>query len=374
MITRKILKNLSIKSKTGQLWYSTKLSKKKEPEFPKKIFSGVQPTGALHIGNYFGAIKRWVDLQNSGENVTYSVVDLHSITLPQDPKVLRDNTMKLTATLLACGIDPKKATLFLQSSVPQHTELSWILGCLTTMTRLTHLPQYKEKSATLKEIPLGLFMYPVLQAADIMLASHVPVGEDQVQHLQLAMHLAKIFNNKYGFTFPQCQPIIADDPSARLKSLRDPTKKMSKSDSDPKSCIYLTDSPKEILNKIKKAVTDCTSEVAFDPINRSGVANLITIHSLASNLSPEEICESAKEIDTGKYKPKVAEALIEHLNPIREKIEDYLKHPEYLEQVLSEGGERASNFAEETLSEVKEKIGIANLNLTKSRISLKNVC
>lgn len=169
MIIRKIIKNVSINSQFSFLRYSTNTGKRKEPIFPRKIFSGVQPTGALHIGNYFGAIKRWVDLQNSGEDVTYCVVDLHSITMPQDPVILRENTMKLTATLLACGIDPDKATLFLQSSVPQHTELSWILGCLTTMARLTHLPQYKEKSATLKEIPLGLFMYPVLQSADILL-------------------------------------------------------------------------------------------------------------------------------------------------------------------------------------------------------------
>lgn len=169
MITQKLFRNVLIKTKRSNLWYSTNPGKRKEPEFPRKIFSGVQPTGALHIGNYFGAIKRWVDLQNDGESVTYSVVDLHSITLPQDPVVLRDNTLKLTATLLACGIDPNKATLFLQSFVPQHTELSWILGCLTTMARLTHLPQYKDKSSSMKEIPLGLFMYPVLQAADIML-------------------------------------------------------------------------------------------------------------------------------------------------------------------------------------------------------------
>lgn len=169
MITQKIIKNVFPSLKISHLWYSTSPVKRKEPEFPMKIFSGVQPTGALHIGNYFGAIKRWVDLQNSGASVTYSVVDLHSITLPQDPVALRDNTLKLTATLLACGIDPEMATLFLQSSVPQHTELSWILGCLTTMARLTHLPQYKDKSASMKEIPLGLFMYPVLQSADILL-------------------------------------------------------------------------------------------------------------------------------------------------------------------------------------------------------------
>ena len=205
----------------------------------KKIFSGIQPTGDLHVGNYLGAIRRWIDLQNSGLDVTYCIVDLHSITLPQKPVDLRNNSLKICASLLACGIDPKKSTLFLQSDVKEHAELCWILGCITTMARLTHLPQYKEKSAKLKEIPLGLYLYPVLQAADIMLykATHVPVGEDQVQHLQLAQSLAKAFNNRFGMTFPMCQPMIAEDASCRIKSLRDPAKKMSKSDADPKSCV-----------------------------------------------------------------------------------------------------------------------------------------
>lgn len=180
-------------------------------DWPRKIFSGVQPTGSLHIGNYLGAVKRWVELQNSGEDVTYCIVDLHSITLPQEPELLRLNSLRMAATLLACGIDPTKATLFVQSGVPQHAELSWILGCMTTMARLTHLPQYKEKSAKLKEIPLGLYIYPVLQAADIMLykATHVPVGEDQVQHLQLAQSLARAFNNRFGSTFPFCEAITS---------------------------------------------------------------------------------------------------------------------------------------------------------------------
>lgn len=169
MIVNSVFRKLRIKQFPKCRCYSKRPEKMKEPEYPRKIFSGIQPTGALHIGNYFGAVKKWVDLQNNGEDVTYCIVDLHSITLPQDPIQLRDNTFKLTATLMACGIDPSKATLFLQSSVPQHAELGWILGCLTTMAKLSHLPQYKEKSATLKEIPLGLYVYPVLQAADIML-------------------------------------------------------------------------------------------------------------------------------------------------------------------------------------------------------------
>ncbi|XP_055595895.1 tryptophan--tRNA ligase, mitochondrial [Uranotaenia lowii] len=335
-------------------------SDSKATVWPRKIFSGVQPTGALHIGNYFGAVKRWVDLQNAGEDVTYCIVDLHSITLPQDPQVLRHNSLQLAGTLLACGIDPSKSTIFLQSAVAQHTELSWILGCMTTMARLTHLPQYKEKSAKLKEIPLGLFIYPVLQAADIMLyrATHVPVGEDQVQHLQLAMSLARAFNNRYGPTFPSCEALISDDISSRLKSLRDPSKKMSKSDPDPKSCIMLTDKPEAILEKIKKSVTDFTSEVTFEPDKRPGVANLVTIHSLASGKSPQEICDDAKGLNTGQYKLLVAEALIEHLKPIRERMEMYTADQGFLATVIENGCNRAREVAEQTLVEVKAKVGI----------------
>ncbi|XP_001865561.2 tryptophan--tRNA ligase, mitochondrial [Culex quinquefasciatus] len=337
------------------------------PTWPRKIFSGVQPTGALHIGNYLGAIKRWVDLQNSGEDVTYCIVDLHSITLPQDPDLLRHNSLQMAATLLACGINPAKSTLFLQSGVPQHAELSWILGCMTTMARLTHLPQYKEKSAKLKEIPLGLYIYPVLQAADIMLykATHVPVGEDQVQHLQLAQSLARAFNNRFGATFPFCNPIISDDTSCRLKSLRDPTKKMSKSDPDPKSCIMLTDKADAIREKIRKSVTDFTSEVTFEPETRPGVANLLTIHSLASGKSPQLICEEAKGLNTGQYKGLVADALVAHLEPIRADIDRYLADPGYLATVIDEGCERARETAERTLHEVKEKVGMNGFSLAR---------
>ncbi|GAB0087906.1 uncharacterized protein DMENIID0001_022700 [Sergentomyia squamirostris] len=328
--------------------------------WPRKIFSGIQPTGSLHIGNYLGAISRWVDLQNAGENVTYCIVDLHSITLPQDPGRLQQNITLMTAALLACGIDPKKSTLFLQSDVRQHAELGWILGCLTTMARLGHLPQFKEKSSKLKDIPLGIFVYPVLQAADILLykATHVPVGEDQVQHLQLAQHLAKIFNTKFGITFPHCHALVSEDLSNRIKSLRDPTKKMSKSDPDPKATILLTDSPNIVAEKVRKAITDFTSEVTFDPENRPGVSNLITIHSLMNGKSPEEICSSNTDVDTGKYKGRVAEAVVEHLNPIRKRIEEYLQHPDYLRQVLEEGGHKAALLAEETLQEVKDRMGL----------------
>uniref|UniRef100_A0A1L8DFR2 Tryptophan--tRNA ligase, mitochondrial n=1 Tax=Nyssomyia neivai TaxID=330878 RepID=A0A1L8DFR2_9DIPT len=347
-----------LKSLTNQKSYS-----KEKHTWPRKIFLGIQPTGGLHIGNYLGAITRWVELQNAGEDVTYCIVDLHSITLPQDPTCLRENILHMTAALLACGIDPQKSTLFLQSDVKQHAELGWILGCNTTMARLGHLPQFKEKSEKIKDIPLGLFVYPVLQAADILLhrATHVPVGEDQVQHLQLAQHLAKTFNTKYGETFAHCHSLVATDLSNRIKSLRDPTKKMSKSDTDSKSIIFLTDSPDTIGEKVRKAITDFTSAVTFEPEARPGVSNLITIHSLMDGRAPEEICAANTDVDTGKYKLRVAEAVIEHLNPIRMRIEDYSKHPEYLSQILEEGAEKAAQVAEKTLQDVKKKIGLGRM-------------
>lgn len=327
----------------------------------KRVFSGIQPTGDIHVGNYFGAIRKWIELQDSNRyDVTYSIVDLHSITVPQNPKVLKENSLKICATLLACGICPEKSILFLQSGVKEHSELCWILGCTTTMARLTHLPQYKDKSAKFKEIPLGLYLYPILQSADIMLhkTDLVPVGEDQIQHVQLAQHLTKNFNNRFGDTFPTCQPLIAEDSSCRIKSLRDPSKKMSKSDVEKKSFINLTDSPDEIRGKIKKAITDFTSEVTFDVEKRPGVANLIMMHSLVSGQSAQQICDDVKHIDTGKYKLVVADSLISHFDPIRKRIEEYSNDKSYLFDVLRRGNEKAREFAEQTMKEVRKKVGL----------------
>uniref|UniRef100_A0A2M4BRG0 Tryptophan--tRNA ligase, mitochondrial n=2 Tax=Anopheles marajoara TaxID=58244 RepID=A0A2M4BRG0_9DIPT len=365
-ILRRIFPTLSrTRVRNGTIIKRSASTESQPAPWPRKVFSGVQPTGALHIGNYLGAVKRWVELQEAGEDVTYCIVDLHSMTIPPEPETLRHNTLQMTATLLACGIDPAKATLFLQSAVPQHAELSWILGCLTTMARLTHLPQYKEKSANMKEIPLGLYLYPVLQAADIMLykATHVPVGEDQIQQLQLAQSLARAFNNKYGRTFPFCETLVND--GSRLKSLRDPAKKMSKSDPDPKSCIMLIDPPELVLEKVKKSVTDFRSEVTFEPEQRPGVSNLVTIHSLVTGKTVDEICQEVTGKNTGQYKLVVAEALIEHLRPIRERIVQYTRDVGYLAGVIEEGSERARAIAEGTIDEVKEKIGVDCFTLAR---------
>ncbi|XP_069668973.1 tryptophan--tRNA ligase, mitochondrial isoform X1 [Periplaneta americana] len=332
-------------------------------KWPRRVFSGIQPTGSMHLGNYFGAVQRWVELQNAGEDVIYSIADLHSITLPQDPKQLQAHVLKLAATLLACGIDPDKSILFQQSRVPEHTQLCWVLGCITTMPRLAHIPTYKEKSLTLKEVPLGLYIYPVLQAADILLyrATQVPVGEDQTQNLQLVQHLAKIFNNRHGPTFPVPEAIMADSSISRLKSLRDPSKKMSKSDQDPRSRIEITDTPEDLLEKCKKAVTDFTSEVTFDPEKRPGVANLITIHSLFTGLDPAEVCKQARGLDTGRYKLVVADVIQESLKPLRLRVQEYMSEPQYVEQVLEQGAERASQVAHETWNDVRAKVGLSVL-------------
>ncbi|XP_018394277.1 PREDICTED: tryptophan--tRNA ligase, mitochondrial [Cyphomyrmex costatus] len=327
-------------------------------EYPKRIFSGIQPTGSVHLGNYFGAIRRWVELQNSGEAVLCCIADLHSITLPQNPQKLRENTLLMTATLIACGVDYKRSILFQQSTVSMHTELCWILSSITTMARLAHLPQFKEKSESLKNVPLGLYIYPILQAADILLykATHVPVGQDQSQHIQLAQDLVQIFNRQFGQTFPVPHTLISDGPSQRIKSLRDPMKKMSKSHTDSKSRLNLLDEPDILLNKVKKALTDFTSEVTYDSEKRPGITNLINIHSLFTGKTPEEICEETVGLNTGQYKLKVADVVIEKLSPIRKDILRLTREPAYLDEILKEGTERAMELATSCWTEVTEKV------------------
>ncbi|CAB0006350.1 unnamed protein product [Nesidiocoris tenuis] len=304
--------------------------------WPKRVLSGIQPTGTLHLGNYFGAVEKWKHLQDKADgDVILSIVDLHSITFPQ---------------------------------VPQHVLLGWVLGSLTTMARLYHFPQYKEKSESLKDIPLGLFVYPVLQAADILLykSTHVPVGEDQVQHLHLAQHLVHAFNNKYGVTFPIPEYLVeAQSGAGRIKSLKEPGRKMSKSHPDQKSRIEITDSPDEIRSKIKKALTDFTSEVEYDPENRPGVSNLIDIHSLATNKNRTDIVREAAGLDTGQYKLVVAEAVIAKLAPIRAELMKLLDSKEYLDNVLAEGSAKAETIAAKTWEEVSRKIGFDDRHRTK---------
>lgn len=338
----------------------------------KKIFSGIQPTGSMHLGNYLGAVRKWTELQNKRENITISIVDMHSITMPHNPPALRENIFLMAATLLACGIDPSHTTLFVQSSVLEHSELNWILNSLTTMPRLAQLPQFKEKSRTVRDVPLGLFVYPVLQAADIMLykATHVPVGADQVQHIQLAQHLARGFNTRYGDMFPICNPLIEENEGSRILSLREPSKKMSKSDLSPKGTINLNDSPDQITEKIKKAVTDFTSDISYNPNARPGVSNLVNIHALVTGQSIESVVEEAKQLDTAQYKERVSEAVIEHLRPIRELINKHLSNRNELIYILEMGSEKARKVAQATMTEVKQRLGLGTVGVTPPGVVL----
>uniref|UniRef100_UPI003AAAF6DA tryptophan--tRNA ligase, mitochondrial isoform X1 n=1 Tax=Centroberyx gerrardi TaxID=166262 RepID=UPI003AAAF6DA len=330
---------------------------RKEPPGGGRVFSGIQPTGVPHLGNYLGALENWVALQSRYPSVLYSIVDLHSITQPQDPAQLRTNILDMTASLLACGIDPERSILFQQSQVSEHAELSWVLGCLTSMPRLRHLPQWKMKSKQKSEGSVGLYTYPVLQAADILLykSTHVPVGEDQVQHLELAQDLARIFNHRYGELFPEPRALLSS--TRKVKSLRDPSAKMSKSDPQKMATISITDSPDDIALKIRRAVTDFTSEVTFDPEARPGVSNLLTLHAAVEGVGVEEAASRARGLDTGAYKSLVAEAVIQRLTPIREEIQRLRADGAHLEAVLAKGSRRARELAAPVLREVRQRVG-----------------
>ncbi|XP_056286343.1 tryptophan--tRNA ligase, mitochondrial [Pseudoliparis swirei] len=328
-----------------------------EPPGGGRVFSGIQPTGVPHLGNYLGALETWVGLQARFPQVLYSIVDLHSVTQPQDPALLRTNILDMAASLLACGIDPERAILFQQSEVSQHAELSWILGCLTSMPRLRHLPQWKMKSKLKQEGSVGLYTYPVLQAADILLyrSTHVPVGEDQVQHLELAQDLARIFNNRYGDLFPEPTALLSS--TLKVKSLRDPSVKMSKSDPQTMATIFITDSPDAIALKVRRAVTDFTSEVTFDPERRPGVSNLVTIHAAAAAIGVEEAVARARGMDTAAYKALVSEAVVLRLTPIREEIQRLRGDRAHLEAVLARGARAARELAAPLLHEVRQRVG-----------------
>ncbi|XP_016111586.1 tryptophan--tRNA ligase, mitochondrial [Sinocyclocheilus grahami] len=322
-----------------------------------QVFSGIQPTGVPHLGNYLGALESWVALQDKYSTVMYSIVDLHSITQPQDPQMLRENILDMAASLLACGIDPTRSILFQQSQVSEHSELSWILGCLTSMPRLRHLPQWKMKSKQKNEGSVGLYTYPVLQAADILLykSTHVPVGEDQIQHLELAQDLARIFNSQYGEFFPEPRALLSG--TRKVKSLRDPSSKMSKSDPQKLATVFLTDTPDDIVLKIRRAVTDFTSEVTYEPESRPGVSNLVSMHAAVSGQSVEEVVRLAEGMDTGQYKNVVAEAVVQKLQPIRLEIQRLRADRGHLESLLAKGAEKAHSLAAPVMTEVRKLVG-----------------
>ncbi|XP_047903602.2 tryptophan--tRNA ligase, mitochondrial isoform X1 [Anser cygnoides] len=323
-----------------------------------RIFSGIQPTGTPHLGNYLGAIQNWVNLQEEYSSVLYSIMDMHSLTMPKEPAVLRQNILDTTAAVLACGIDPKKCFLFRQSLVPEHAELAWILGCITNVPRLLRLPQWKMKRASQSNGgTVGLLTYPVLQAADILLykSTHVPVGEDQVLHLELAQDIAQHFNKKYGEFFPVPKAILST--TKKIKSLRDPTVKMSKSDPQKLATVNIVDSPDEIVLKFRKAVTDFTSEVTYDPASRPGVSNLVSIHAAVSGLSTEEVLHQSVGLDTAHYKMVVAEAVIQKFAPIRNEIKKLQEDKSHLIKVLEAGAEKAKELATPIYQEIRRLVG-----------------
>ncbi len=329
----------------------------------KKIFSGVQPSGNLHLGNYIGAIKNFVNLQNEGNECIFCVVDLHAITVKQDPKILKQNIRETAATFIASGINPKKSIIFNQSSVSAHSEASWLLSCVARMGWLNRMTQFKEKAGKDKEkASVGLYIYPVLMAADILLydATHVPVGEDQKQHLELARDISKKFNTDFNaadfFKIPE--PLIQKN-FARIMSLKDGTKKMSKSDPSDLSRINLTDSENEIINKIKKAKTDTNPfPTSIDNLkSRPEIENLIGIYSSLSGTKIEDLLNKFKGQNFSLFKEDLSELLIKKISPISKEINKLNKDISYIDQVLKEGSEKANELSSKKIEDIKKKFG-----------------
>ena len=324
----------------------------------KIVLSGIQPSGIPTIGNYVGALRNWPLLQGEGRLCYYCVANLHAITVKQDPDVLRENTLSLTALLLACGVDPKESVIFVQSDVKEHCELSWVLNCATYMGELNRMTQFKDKSAKHADnINAGLFTYPVLMAADILLyqSDIVPVGEDQRQHIEICRDIAIRFNRNHGdiFTIPEG---YTPKFGARVMSLQDPTRKMSKS--DPDDCfISILDTPDAIRRKYRRAVTDSDGEIRYDPENKPGVSNLLSILCALTGEPIEALAERFAGKGYGELKSSVTDATIETLAPIQEKFTQYMGDKAYLETVYRQGAERAGRLAERTLQKLMKKIG-----------------
>ncbi len=325
----------------------------------KTLLSGIQPSGDLHLGNYLGAVRNWAALPDEF-NCFYFMADLHTLTVRQNPAELRRRSTTQLAQYIACGLDPEKNVLFLQSHVHEHAELGWILNCYTMFGELSRMTQFKDKCAkNADNINGGLFTYPSLMAADILLyqADYVPVGEDQKQHCELTRDIANRFNNLYGETFKVPEPYIPK-VGARIMSLGDPTSKMSKS--DPTGCVFLMDSPEEIARKFKRAITDSDTErcVRYDPENKPGVANLMNIYASVTGKSFDEIESEFAGKGYGVFKPAVGDAVIETLRPIREEAERILADKAYLKQVYTDGAMKASSVARKTLRKVYKRVGL----------------
>lgn len=322
----------------------------------KRIFSGAQPTGNLHLGNYLGALKNWVNLQNEYESF-YCIVNLHAITLPQEPQILKQKTLDLARIYLAAGIDPNVSTIFIQSDVTEHAELAWVLSCNARMGELERMTQFKDKGkGNAERAGVGLFTYPVLMAADILLyQTHlVPVGKDQKQHLELSRDVAERFNRDFGETFVVPEPFIPP-VGANILSLQEPAKKMSKSDENANGSIFLLDDADTITKKIKRAVTDSGTTIEFDE-SRPAISNLLTIYHLMTDKSIEEAQEHFVGKGYGHFKTELAEAVIEFLKPFQDRVKNYTD--EELKEILKNGAEKARVIARETLKDVYAKMGI----------------
>ena len=328
-------------------------------EKKKIVFSAIQPSGTITLGNYLGALRNWVTMQEEGQyNCIYALADLHTITVRQEPAVMRKNILEAYASILACGIDTEKSVFFIQSHVNAHAQLAWLLNCYTQFGELSRMTQFKDKSAKHADnINAGLFTYPCLMAADILLyqADLVPVGADQKQHLELSRDIAERFNGRYGNVFTVPEGFIPKN-GARVMSLQDPTRKMSKSDENVNACVSLLDTPEVIMKKFKRAVTDSEARVCVGE-GKEGVNNLIGIYSAITGKTAEEITNEFEGKGYGDFKVAVGEAVVEELRPVRERYEQYIKDKAYLEESWRKGAEVADRLAQRTLAKTMKKIG-----------------
>ena len=332
---------------------------KSEVKNKEIVFSAMAPSGNLHIGNYLGALKQWLKLQKE-YNCIFCIADYHAMTVFQQPQKLREKILEVAMIYLAAGIDPKKSIIFVQSDVPEHAELAWILNTITKIPELELMTQFKDKAKRFRKLAnVGLFDYPVLMAADILLykTKFVPVGEDQKQHLEFAREIARRFNKIYGETFAVAEPIIRKE-GARIMGLDNPDKKMSKSAENPYNYLALTDKPDIIRDKIKKATTDSGSNIIFDLENKKGISNLLTIYSLFSEKSIKNLEKEYKGKKYAEFKNNLADTIIDFLSPLQKEFKKLKNNPNYAREILKAGAQKAQIIAQETMEEVKEKIGL----------------
>jgi len=323
------------------------------------MLTGLQPTGYLTLGNYVGAIGQMIKNQDEYESYIF-VADMHAITVPKDPNELRNNIKSLLAIYLACGIDPKKNTIFLQSENVYHANVSWILECLTPYGELGRMTQFKDKSRKSENFSAGLLTYPVLMASDILLydIDVVPVGQDQKQHVELTRNIAERVNKKYNTEIFKVPEPLIQKTGAKIMSLQEPTKKMSKSDVLEKASIFILDEPNLIRKKIASAVTDCDGVIKYDVENKPGISNLLTIYSCCKNISIEDAVKEVEGLNYGEFKKLVGDSVVDILSPIQTKYHELINNPKYLDEVLDKGAEKASYFANKMVAKVKRKIGV----------------